>query len=230
MFAPSPSSIFKDGGKRPSGGTVFMNAKLNESYRAAALELRSAFLERRFRAVLFSAVRPGGGTTSAVLGVARQLSDSYGLRLLVIELAGGRGALTEIFSLDGARGLAAISSCTAATRDCLQEAGGLIVIPSGAIEPGDLQDPAPALERIMREVGEEFDSILIDAPAISEGTCAVEAVRAVPDVVLVVESGRTQFEELERTRALLDRHKARIVGAVLSKQRSFLPKWLDRFF
>jgi Mrp family chromosome partitioning ATPase len=87
-------------------------------------------------------------------------------------------------------------------------------------------DVAAALRRVLDKAEGVFDVALVDAPAVLDRADAVGAVAVVPDVVLVVEAGRTPRAAIERARTELARESARVVGSILTKHKRFIPQWL----
>jgi Mrp family chromosome partitioning ATPase len=200
----------------------------DESYRKAALFLSKMVAEGR-RSLLFCSARRREGTTTAVLSLAHQLQDGYGLRPLVIELNRRRPAMAKLFKLDPTRTLSdALDG--AAPADCVQTtASGLPVI-AGA--PGRAAHPrlASGLKRVLAEVEHSFDVVLIDAPPILKYADAIIAGSVVQRLILIVEAGRTNYEVLERVKRELSPEDIRIAGTLLVKQKRFIPRWIYWWF
>lgn len=200
----------------------------DESYRKAALFLSRMVGDRR-RSLLFCSARRGEGTTTAVLSLAHQLQDSYGLRPLVIELNRRKPALGKLFTLDPARTLEDALNRLKPASACIQvTASGLSVIPGGS---GRGASPHPqlaaGLNRVLREVEDAFDVVLIDAPPLLAQADAIIAGTVVPRLILVVEAGRTSYEVLDRVRRELATEQITVAGTVLVKHKRFIPRWLD---
>jgi len=197
-----------------------------ESYRKAALFL-SKMVAGGDRAVLFCSARRGEGTTTAVLNLAHQLQESYGLRPLVIELNRRSPALAKLFALSPTPTLDdALESKPAA--ECIQvTASGLSVIPGGCRRAANPHPRlASGLTRVLSEVEGLFDVVLLDAPPILTQADAIIVGTVVPTLILVVESGRTNYEMLERVKRELATEEIRIAGTVLTKQKRFIPRWI----
>jgi Mrp family chromosome partitioning ATPase len=73
-----------------------------------------------------------------------------------------------------------------------------------------------------------FDVILIDTPPVLQHADAIAATAVVPNVVLVIEAGRTRYEMLDRVRSELSDAGATIVGNILNKHKRFIPGWIYR--
>jgi Mrp family chromosome partitioning ATPase len=203
-----------------------------EHYRKVASFLAMAVREKRFSSLLFSSATEGEGTTTVTLNVARQLKEGCALHPLVVELNVRRPVLTRLCRLDPTKTIRAIAGGQHSVRACIQQTpDGLMVIPAGpaaGTSDGEL-DLAPLLERILAEVGQDFDCVLVDTPAILKHADAVVAGSVVPHVVLVVEAGRTRSEVLDRAKRELEREHVAIVATVLNKHRRLIPGWVYRW-
>jgi Mrp family chromosome partitioning ATPase len=101
------------------------------------------------------------------------------------------------------------------------------VIPGGS---GRAANPHPqlasGLKRVLSEVEEAFDVVLVDAPPLLTQADAIIAGTVVPRLILVVEAGRTNYEVLERVKRELATEDIRVAGTVLVKHKRFIPRWI----
>lgn len=199
-----------------------------ESYRKAALFL-SKMVAEGSRSVLVCSARPGEGTTTAVLSLAHQLQESYGLRPLVIELNRRKPMLAKLFALDSETTLDHALGRLKLATECVQVTeSGIPVIPGGVSGTAGAQPLlAPALEQVLRDVQELFDVVLIDAPPVLSHADAVIAGTVIPRIVLVVEAGRTNLETLDRVKRELATEGLTIAGTLLVKHKRFIPRWIE---
>ena len=68
-----------------------------------------------------------------------------------------------------------------------------------------------------REVKSEFDIVLLDSPPIGLVTDSALLSTIVDGTILVIEAGTTEIEEAQRSKELLDKVNANIIGAVINK-------------
>jgi polysaccharide biosynthesis transport protein len=202
-----------------------------ESYRKAALSL-SKMVANGTRSFVFCSARRGEGTTTAVLSLAHQLQENYGLRPLVIELTRHRPALAKVFGLTPAYTLDDALMQTEPVADCIQvTASGLSVIAGGSRSAPRLHPRQPSdLARVLREIDGQFDVVLLDAPPVLTQADALIAATIVGTVILVVESGRTSYEVLDRVKGEFANEDIRIAGTVMLKQKRFIPRWIYWWF
>jgi len=202
-----------------------------ESYRKAALFL-SKVVAGGTRSVLFCSARRREGTTTAVVSLAHQLQENYGLRPLVIELARHKPVLTRLFALGPGYTLDDALTQARPAADCIRmTASGLFVIPGAARRDAQARPPLISdLARVLKEVEDLFDAILIDAPPLLAQADAIVAATLVRTVILVVEAGRTSSEVLEQVKGELANEDIRIAGTVLLKHRQVIPRWMSWWF
>lgn len=203
-----------------------------EAYRTTALLLATAARKGACPSVLFASSEPGEGTTTSVVNVALDLARSYGMSPLIVELNSNRPTLAARFELDPSRTLEAARGGLP-LRECLHRVtGGLGVLPAG---PEGLEGSSGAvsadelLSRVIQEFHDEFPIIIVDAPPVTETTATLEAGALVPRLVLVAESGRTQYRTLQRVRQLLAGVNVAVAQVVLTKHRRDVPRWMDRW-
>jgi protein-tyrosine kinase len=210
-----------------------MRERLDEQYRRAALSLAAAVREGRFCSVVFCSSFRKEGTTSTVLNVARHLKDSCGLNPLIVELNRRRPALTKLCRLEADKSVASIAAGAKGVQESIQKsAQGLAMIPVGdfrSLNSSGNLGLVEAVRRVLEELEGPYDVILWDAPPILEAPDAIALREMVPHMVLVMESGRSRYEVVERIRKELAVNGISIVGTVLVKQRRPIPGWIYRW-
>jgi Mrp family chromosome partitioning ATPase len=74
----------------------------------------------------------------------------------------------------------------------------------------------------------KYPLIIVDLPVADELTCCFSIAGLLDGIILVLESEKVQSEAARRTCDQLIKTRARVLGVVLNKLRSYLPKWLAR--
>jgi Mrp family chromosome partitioning ATPase len=103
----------------------------------------------------------------------------------------------------------------------------LWLIPSGLVKPGFYPSVESYRERFA-ELREEFDYILVSAPALSRETEATLIGQLADGVVLIVEANHTRRETVRRTKEQLESAKVPLLGAVLDQRTFPIPEFLYR--
>ena len=93
-------------------------------------------------------------------------------------------------------------------------------------------DLAPTLRRIpefLTRLRQTFDLVVIASPAASEAPMGVLLSRFVDGNILVLEAGRTRAPVAVELRESLSASGGAVVGAVLTRYRSVVPRFLRRW-
>jgi hypothetical protein len=93
-------------------------------------------------------------------------------------------------------------------------------------------DLAPTLRRIpefLTRLRQTFDLVVIASPAATDAPMGVLLSRFVDGNILVLESGRTRAPVAMELRESLSSSGGTVVGAVLTRYRSFVPRFLQRW-
>jgi|SRR5579872_2650252 len=103
----------------------------------------------------------------------------------------------------------------------------LWLIPSGLVKPGFYPSPERYRERLA-ELREEFDYILLSAPALSRETEATFLGQLADGMVLIVEANQSRRETVRRAKEQLESARVRLLGAVLDQRTFPIPEGLYR--
>lgn len=93
-------------------------------------------------------------------------------------------------------------------------------------------DLAPTLRRIpefLTRLRQTFDLVVIASPAATDAPMGVLLSRFVDGNILVLESGRTRAQVAMELRESLRSSGGTVVGAVLTRYRSYVPRFLQRW-
>ncbi|NOZ50291.1 MAG: CpsD/CapB family tyrosine-protein kinase [Chloroflexi bacterium] len=188
-----------------------------EAFRSLRTNLDFSSLDHPLHTLLITSAEPdeGKSTTLANLGV---IYAQTGKRVVLIDSDLRRPRLHQLFGLNNNVGLSsAILDADAALPLQNTDIPGLQVITSGPLppNPADLL-ASQRMSNLLQQLCEEADIILLDAPPVIAVTDAAVLATKVDGVLLAVSAGRTTRDHAQRAKALLDKVKARIVGAVLN--------------
>lgn len=200
-----------------------------EAYRRLRTSLLFGAGGSELRTVLVTAARHREGTSRVALGLAAALAAEEGTRVLLVEANLHSPALARRLSLDHRPGVADYLAGTATVDQLIipVESLGLSVILAGSLQP---RARSESMESLLAEVEPQFDYVLIDAAPVNRYADTAVLAAKVDGVILVVEADRTPVVEAEAAKRNLDRAGARILGAVLNRQRSYLPAMLQGLF
>jgi Mrp family chromosome partitioning ATPase len=200
-----------------------MPAGLRSEFARAAAILARAAEGAAPSAVVVMGAATGEGVTTCTAHLACQLAGPLGLRVLLVDLAGGRAPLRDA--------LARLADPPAMLApDAV--AGSAAALALVAVAPGAADD-VPAQRRrldglIVAAGIARFDVVLVDAPAPETGLLAMTAARCCGQALLVIRAGNLPSETIERVRDDLAQAGVGILGAIVNQRREVVPAWIDR--
>lgn len=199
-----------------------MRPSLRPELARAAAALARAAEDGALRALAVTAAARGEGATTMIAHLARELVEHLGLRVLLVDLAAGKGAIEQAMAglADPPRRIGEAEVAAATERWAVT---GLV--PDATEAARDLRR---RIGSILTAAAGRFDIVLIDAPPWPEGLEAMVAARACGQALLVIRAGNLPYETLERMRDDLIEAKVDILGVILNQRREVVPAWIDR--
>ena len=179
-----------------------------EAYRSirASLLLVKPELERRGArglVVMVASPKPGEGKTLSTANLAVALAET-GLSVLAVNCDFRRPVLGDYFGVEPQPATVVPAGLN-----------NLSVVTNVARDPGANPAKAVAAQRALVDWARpRYDVVLLDTAPLLVTNDAVDLLPAADVVAVVVRQGRTKSGDLERTRELLERHGARVAGAI----------------
>lgn len=199
---------------------------LVEQIRVLRSRLHELRLDRPLKTVLVSSGLPQEGKSFVAANLAVGFAKFKNRRVLAIDGDMRRGTLHQVFGAPQEPGLTDYLSNKATLSEVMQrmelpESGplrslaSLTFIPSGhdADNAADLSGNG-RFEKLLREVYDSFDWIIVDSSPVTLVADGVNLARACDGVVLVARGGVTKYEVAQRAKQELK--AAKIVGVVLN--------------
>lgn len=81
---------------------------------------------------------------------------------------------------------------------------------------------------LLNSIKKDYSFVVVDLPAVNEASWTARLARLCDGVGLVVEAERSRFEVVQKTKELLVKSKANVLGVVINKRRFHIPAWLYR--
>lgn len=196
--------------------------RVRESYRRLRASITFLQSAQSTKSFIITSARPGEGKSSTAANVAVAAAQA-GSQVALVSADLRRPMQEAMFGVRAERGLSDYLNDPKITNIMLPvpDVPGLVLVPAGPLpaNPGELL--ASAMFRdLVGELEDQFDLVIIDMPPVLSTADAGSAAPLVDGVVVVVDSQRTDTDELLRVRTSLERAGGQIVGAVLNKDRS----------
>jgi len=190
-----------------------------EAYRTLRINLTFAALDKPIRSLLVARVASdeAGSGVAANLAVTMAHAEQ---RTILVEADLRRPSLHETFDIPNERGLITmIIDPDALEAPPLVDVGidNLWVLPSGPLPP----NPADILGstkmgKVIEALESRADVLVFSAPPVIAVPDAAVLGTKVDGALLVVNSGKTRRDHIQRAKHILEKARVRIVGAVLN--------------
>jgi len=194
-------------------GIPALDDDLSKYERLVARLLSDGDAENHLLAVTSSV--SGEGVSTVCAGLAVALARNTTRSVLLVDANLRRPALHERFGIPLGPGLRDFIAGTASQVAFGTNVPNLSLLPSGASvqHPAQLMTSETARTRI-RALQTRFDYVVVDCPPVLSTVDAVSICRLADGVIVVLRSGLTPREDIERTRELLA--DAPLMGVILN--------------
>ncbi|WP_417216878.1 polysaccharide biosynthesis tyrosine autokinase [Arthrobacter sp.] len=195
------------------------HSSATERYRQLRASLRFTSVSHELSTIAITSSIPGEGKSVTALNLALTMAEGAE-RILLIDADLRRPRVAHYLGLEPAVGLTTVIVGGLALTDAVQRFSNtrLDVLTSGDIppNPSELLD-SQAMQRLLNQAKESYDVVILDtAPVLSVSDAAIVAQR-VDSTVVVIDSTRIRFAQLEQTTDLLEAAGVHISGLVLNK-------------
>lgn len=218
-------------GNRSGAGSLVMRSngrsvkiqRARESFRRLRSSLQFHSQTHGQKSYVVTSARPGEGKSVTVANLAIAAAQT-GAEVVLISADMRRPSIEKLLGLpQPEQGLSTYLAGSDRGDIALRvdSIPRLTVIPSGVApaNPGELL-AGPRFGNLLRDLSTKFDYILIDAPPVLSAADSVTAAAQADAVIVVVDSQRTEFHELERMSAEIRRAGGSVAGAILNRERS----------
>ncbi len=216
-----------------SPGGFDMTDDVREQYRRILQERRAETGQcaPALRTLGLTACSRGEGVTTTAVELAVTAAMSSDDRVLLVDANLAHPAVHAIFGVPPSPGFA---DAVLQGEDPLRAVRST-AIPNLSILPasGLHGDPARAfastrLASVVASLKENFDLVVFDMPDASLASLVVRLGVLLDGTILVMESERVAGDVAQRTKDVLVQGNVRLQGVLMSKQRHYLPRWLER--
>jgi len=189
-----------------------------ESFRQLRTNLRFVDVDNEPRRIVVTSALAGEGKSTVSANLSRLMAQA-GTKVLLIDADLRRPMLSTTFEIDGAVGLTQALAGDVDMRDVIVDSGiaNLSLLPAGRIPP----NPSELLGSLrMKQLIDELSHdyfVILDAPPLLPVTDAGLLSAFCDGALLVQAAGKTQIEQSQHCRRILDQVGSRLLGVVLNK-------------
>ena len=193
-----------------------------EAYRRLRTSVQFLSASGGLRSVIVTSAQPGEGKSVTAANLAVALAQG-GTSTVLVSGDLRRPTIEELFSVPNRNGLSNALMSDNPSDVPLISVGveNLAIVPSGPSpeRPGELLSSTQFQTLITRLEG-LYDLVIIDTPPVLAAADTGAASAAADGVIVLVDTARTDTQLLLRVRSELDRAGAKVVGAVINRDRS----------
>lgn len=191
--------------------------------------LEAALEKKTGRVLLFTSAMHGEGTTTMAVAYARLLAMHEGHRVVVIELNARTPALAARLGLTTPEGVTHYFSSRRSLESLVSRPAGeaFDAVHVGVADATLIQiNLERAFPHLVEEALRMYDTVIIDAPPVVVCPETPPLSPFVDGAVLVVHSGRTKRETVERSVKQIQQFQGRVLGVVLNRKRYYIPYFI----
>ncbi|THF80839.1 CpsD/CapB family tyrosine-protein kinase [Cohnella fermenti] len=191
---------------------------VSESYRTLRTNIDFSSIDGQMQVVMVTSAGAGEGksTTIGNLAVAYAQTER---RVILIDADLRKPTEHYTFQVTNRVGLSSVLSNQADLGQAIQATHipNLALLPSGPIPPNPSEMLASQrMSKLLEELKEQFDVILIDTPPVLAVTDAQLLATRCDGVILVMDYGKVKKDVALKSKSLLDKVGAKVLGVVLN--------------
>lgn len=199
-----------------------------EAFRTLRTNIQFSSFDDTLKTIVITSSTPAEGKTTVLTNLAVTFAQS-GSKVLVIDCDLRKPSIHKKLALSNAEGLTNILVQNKKIEECLKvtEQQNLFVLTSGPTPPNPSELlGSKKMKAIIREFEDIFDYILIDAPPLLAVTDAQVLSTISNGVILITSFGQTEKNAVIKSKDLLDKVGAKLLGVVLNK----IPEKEDSYY
>lgn len=172
----------------------------------------------------------GAGTTTLAWSLARTFADITEKSVVMVEANMHTPALAGLLNLRERPGFRELVEGSARMDEVVQQPAGerFSVVTAGDCA-GDRSRTfsRSRLEQALASVREKFQMTIVDAPPLLIHPDTLSLAGCLDGLILVLRAGSDEWEVAGAARNAVSDTSAEVLGAILNRQRSYLPEWLS---
>ena len=181
-------------------------------------DLQFVNVDEPLKKLMLTSATPGEGKTQTTANLAISYSE-LGHNILIVDCDLRKPKQNQVFEVQRSPGLTDYLARDVPLADIVKTTGipNLQLIPSGTTPP----NPAEMLgsnkmSQLIAEVESMYDFILFDTPPLIAVSDAKILAPKIKNVLVVIRSGKTNYQIIQDAKERLEKVDARLVGAVLN--------------
>ena len=207
------------------------SGKIVEEYRMLLMHIMSLDTASEIKTLAVTSSHPGEGKTITALNLGVVMACNFNKQTLIVDCNMRNPAVHRFMGINAEEGLSNILKDDVPFNvELIQtDINNLSILPAGKISSNPSQILASArMENLLRELKDSFDYVIFDTPAIMPYADAKILAPLVNGVLLVIKSGATRREVVQRVESILTGVQSRVLGYVLAGVEYHIPEYIHR--
>ncbi|WP_297518490.1 CpsD/CapB family tyrosine-protein kinase [uncultured Clostridium sp.] len=188
-----------------------------ETYKTLRTNIQYSSYDRSLQVMVVTSTQPGEGKSTTAGNTALSLAMD-GKKVLLIDCDLRKPSIHKKFSVSNTEGLTEVILGRIKLLETIKPYNTTLdILTSGKIPPNPSEMlGSENMKRLLKELKEHYDYIILDAPPILAVTDAQILSTRADGVIFVVKAGTAKKEQILQAKSQLDKVKAQIIGTVLN--------------
>lgn len=192
-----------------------------EQYRTIRTNIEFSSVQTHLRSILVTSSVPGEGKSFSAANLAAVFAQQE-KKVLLVDADLRKPTIHETYQLENVQGLTNVLVGNASLGETVQKTliDNLYVLTSGPTPPNPAELlSSKAMGELIQEVYSRYSLVIFDSPpllAVADGQILANQTDG---SVLVVLSGKTKMDTVQKARDALQQSKAKLLGALLNKKK-----------
>ena len=182
--------------------------------------------DRKLKSLMIAAAYPKEGVTSAIVNLAKSISNKCRPKVLIIDANLRKPAMHNAFKVANKQGLVDVLEGRASLEEAVNKVtDNLFVLTSGKIDinPSSLLE-SQKMGVLIEHAKEKYDVVFLDCANLRDAKDAIVLSQHVDSIVFMVEEGRTRRQVAKKEVEALSSKKTVFLGAILGGRTFVIPK------
>lgn len=191
---------------------------VSEAYRTLRTNIQFSNFDDKLSTILITSSGPAEGKSTTSSNLALTLAET-GSKVLLIDCDLRKPSIHKKFNISNNRGLSNLLIGQYKFADVAQKySDNLCILTSGTIPPNPSEMlSSKKMKLFLEEAKAKFNYIILDTPPVIAVTDAQILSTMADGVLLVIASGQAEIAAAQKSKELLERVNANILGVVLNK-------------
>lgn len=194
-----------------------IESRVLESYKTFRTNIEFLSFDKNLKTILITSSDTNEGKSTVTSNLALSLAE-YDKKVILVDSNLRAPSIHKKFMIPNSKGLSSVIIGRISLEDAIISiSNNLDIIPSGPIPPNPSEMlGSEKMREIVENIKEDYDYIILDAPAVLPVTDAQILSRIADGTILVVKAVKTKKDNVINAKKLLEKVKANIIGVVFN--------------